>query len=121
MRLELAAFFRERPSALSLYEALERAALAACPGAHATVQKTQISLAARHGFACVSLPRRASDTGLIVTLGLAYRLDSPRVTQAVEPYPMRWTHHIPIRDADEIDCELLGWLSEAYWFSEGKK
>ena len=34
-----------------------------------------------------------------------------------EPYPNRWTHHVMIGSAEEIDQELLGWLWEAAQFA----
>ena len=53
---------------------------------------------------------------LMVTVGLPYRLDSPRVVAASEPYPGRWTHHVLVTEADQIDEELMGWLREAWDF-----
>ena len=38
-----------------------------------------------------------------------------------EPYPGRWTVHIPIFDSKEIDKELLSWIQEAYLFAESKQ
>ena len=51
---------------------------------------------------------------------LAYRLSSPRIAVATEPYPNRWTHHVVISEAGQIDEELLGWLREAYDFAMAK-
>jgi len=47
-------------------------------------------------------------------------VDSPRIAAKTEPYPNRWTHHVVIWDASEIDAELLGWLAEARAFSDAK-
>ena len=44
-----------------------------------------------------------------------------RVDAALEPYPDRWTHHIVIGSAEEIDGELLGWIREASEFSAQKR
>ncbi|MEG0756553.1 MAG: DUF5655 domain-containing protein [Oscillospiraceae bacterium] len=68
----------------------------------------------------VSLPRRKTEGGIVVSFGLSYRLDSPRIAVATEPYPNRWTHHVPVTDAAQLDEELLGWLREAYDFADGK-
>ena len=54
-------FFEKAPLALPLYAAFEAALLARFPDTEIRVQKTQISFSQRHGFACVSLPRRASE------------------------------------------------------------
>ncbi|MFR6217731.1 MAG: DUF5655 domain-containing protein [Enterocloster bolteae] len=36
---------------------------------------------------------------------------------ATEPYPNRWTHHVIVQSADEIDDKLMGWIREAYEFA----
>ena len=95
---------------------------AALVGVH---QITQISFYGRHLFAAASLPvRRRKDWPkicLVVTLGLGYRLDSPRVAAASEPYPGRWTHHILVSEEGQIDGELMGWLRAAWDFGESKR
>ncbi len=35
-------------------------------------------------------------------------------------YPGRWTHHVVVQTAEEIDRELLDWIHEAYLFFHGK-
>lgn len=122
--MDLAFFFRDRPEEAALYAALYRAMDAAFPQAQVKVQKTQISFYQRHLFAAASLPiRRRKDWPahcIVVTLGLARRLDSPRVAMAVEPYPGRWTHHILIDAPEQIDAQLLSWLQEAHAFALAK-
>ena len=119
----LLAFFDGAPEEFSLACALLEGILAACPGSAAVVQKTQITLKARHVFAALSLPRRSRDRKahrLTLTLGLARRLDSPRVDLATEPYPGRWTHHVVLSQQEELDGQLLSWLREAWDFSQAK-
>ena len=93
-------FFDGKPLELSLYEMLFQCMEAALPAASVRVQKSQISFYGRHLFAAASLPvRRKRDWPehcIVVTIGLSYRLESPRVAVAVEPYPNRWTHHVLI-------------------------
>lgn len=113
-------FFDGRPDGLALYQALFQLLDAAFPGASVKVQKSQISFYGRRLFAMASLPRRKRDTGLVVSFGLGRREPSPRVFAAAEPYPGRWTHHVAITDAAQLDGELLGWLREAWAFSETK-
>ena len=55
------------------------------------------------------------------TLGLGRRVEHPHILQAVEPYPGRWTHHVLVTEADQIDEELMGWLREAWDFAESKR
>lgn len=118
-------FFDGKPAELSLYQALFARMEAAFPTASVKVQKSQISFYNKHLFAAASLPvRRQKDWPkmcITVTIGLSYRLTSPRVAVAVEPYPNRWTHHVLVSQAEQIDDELLGWLREAYDFSERKR
>lgn len=51
---------------------------------------------------------------------MSYKLESPRIEAASEPYPNRWTHHVLISDLNEIDDELMGWIKEAAVFSDKK-
>ncbi len=117
--------FHGKPLELSLYEALFRRMKLEFPDASVKVQKSQISFYGRHLFGAASPPvRRKKDWPehcIVVTIGLSYQLESPRVAVAVEPYPNRWTHHILISEAGQIDDELLGWLREAYEFAESKR
>lgn len=120
----LLAFFDGAPEEFSLGCALLEGILAACPGSAAVVQKTQITLKGRHVFAALSLPRRSRDRKdhkLTLTLGLARRLDSPRVDIATEPYPGRWTHHLLVSTPEDLDGQLLAWLQEAYAFAQSKR
>lgn len=117
---DLLAFFDGRPDGLALYQRLFQMLDAAFPEASAKVQKSQISFYGAHLFAMASLPRRKRDGGIVVSFGLDRRLDSPRVAVATEPYPGRWTHHVPITEPEELDGELLGWLAEAWNFARTK-
>lgn len=51
---------------------------------------------------------------LVLTLSFAKRDDSPRWKQIVEPAPGRFTHHLELYDAAEIDGEVRRWLREAW-------
>lgn len=114
-------FFDSMPQMLPIYEAfchgLEQRGLAFT----AKVGRTQISLRNRYVFAAVSLPWRKvkglPEEYLLVSLGLSYHKESPRVAVATEPYPNRWTHHILLTTANEVDAELLDWAEEACQFA----
>ena len=113
-------FFDGKPEELARYEALlDR--LAGIGIFTPVVHKTQISLKNRRVFACVSmlrvLPKKLLPSRfLVLTLGLPYPLDSPRIAVKTEAQPNRWTHHIVLGSADELDDELLNWLRQAYEF-----
>ena len=119
-------FFNEHPAALPLYEAFMERLLAEIDNVTIKVQKTQISFSNKYNFAFVSfLPvRKAKERPkvyIIISFGLRYRKESPRIDSASEPYPNRWTHHMLISSADEIDNELMEWVKEAAVFSAGKR
>ena len=119
-------FFSEKPQALPLYLAFDTRITALFPDTNKRVQKTQITYYNRHVFACVSLLRvkrkaELPDPYIVVTLGLPYPLESPRVVSKCEPYPNRWTTHIVIGSENEMDEEFFSWVREAYDFSNSKK
>lgn len=121
---DLLFFFDGKPRERSLYEALQGKMEAEFPECSVKVQKTQISFYGRRLFAAVSLPRSRKsfpEHSILVTLGLPYKLESPRAAVTVEPYPGRWTNHVPLWAEEQIDRELLTWLREAYAFSESKR
>ena len=117
-------FFNAHPGLLPLYEALRGKILAAQPNASVRISKTQISFRSRYIFAMVSLPvhRRKGwpEEYLLFSFALGRRLDSPRVAQAVEPYPNRWTHHVLLTEPGQLDGEWMGWVEEAWRFSMTK-
>lgn len=125
MNQDILLFFDKHPEALPLYEALEEKILSEIEDVTVKVQKTQISFSNKHNFAFVSfLPVRKAkerpDIYIVVTFGLGYRKESPRIDVAVEPYPNRWTHHMLISKPEEIDDELMEWIREVSIFSAGK-
>ena len=118
-------FFDGKPEELALYEALEARILAEVPDVRIKVQKSQITFYNRHLFACVSYVRVRKKAQLppcyiVVTVGLARKVESPRIAVATEPYPGRWTHHIVVAGPEEIDGELMGWVKEAAAFAAAK-
>ncbi len=117
-------FFDQMPAILPVYARLREQLAAAYPDLGIRVGKSQISFRNRYGFAAASLPwRRVKGWPaeyLLVTFGLARRLDDPRIAQAVEPYPNRWTHHVLVQTPEEVDETLLRWIDEAYWFAQSK-
>lgn len=122
---DLLFFFDKMPAALPLYESFE-SCLRKAVGEYTTrIQKTQITFSNRHVFACVSFlkVRKAAQRPpvyIVITFGLARKLDFPRIDAAVEAYPGRWTHHVLISRKEEIDEELMEWVREAYAFSASK-
>ena len=119
------AFFSGKPEAFSIYSRLASRLRTIEPELLISVRKTQISFFSRYMFACVSFLRvkkkkELPEPYLVVTLGMPYPLESPRVAVKTEPYPGRWTTHIVIGETEEIDGELLSWLKEAHDFAKNK-
>ncbi len=109
-----------------MYEAFEERVFSEVDGVKVKVQKTQIAFSNRRQFAFVSfLPVRKAkerpEVYIMVTFGLGYRLKSPRIDAAVEPYPGRFTHHVMVSGTEEIDDELMKWVKEAAAFSASKR
>ena len=124
MSIDEEMFFQTMPQMLPLYAVLKEKLQKASPEMKIKVAKTQISFRSRYVFAVVSLPWRRQkgwpERYMLVSFGLAARRQSPRIRQAVEAYPGRWTHHVVVQTAEEIDRELLDWIHEAYLFSMAK-
>ena len=109
-----------------MYEKLEEQILTGIPDVKIKVAKTQITFANKRGFAFVSFNpcrrgKERPEVWMTVTFGLGYRKESPRIDVATEPYPGRWTHHVMVGSAEEIDEELMEWIREAAAFSAGKR
>ncbi len=126
MTMDELLFFNGHSAALSLYEKLKESILSQVPDVRIEVRKTQISFFTKHLFAAASFApvRKAKDRPepfLTVTFGLPYQVLSNRIDAAAEPYPGRWTHHVMIGSAGEVDAELMGWVLEAAAFSCGKR
>ena len=126
MNEDLILFFTGHDKSLPIFYKLEEKIREFSPEVKIRIQKTQVSFSNKHGFAFVSfLPvRKAKDRPanyITVSFVLPYRLVSPRIDAASEPYPNRWTHHVMISLTDEIDEELVEWLREAAAFSESKR
>ncbi len=118
-------FWDKWPQLISLYEAFRDCLLKSYPDIKIKVAKSQISFYNRHMFAMVSPPERRKkdwpEKFMMVSFGLSYKLDSPKVAVSTEPYPNRWTHHVIVEKTEDIDKTLLGWIHEAYLFSESKR
>ena len=82
-----------------------------------------INLGDSRTFFYISLPRQAArrNEALLISLGLDRPIQSPRIRDVSQPYPGRWTHHILIGSAEELDEELLSWLRQAEAFALSKR
>lgn len=118
-------FFDQHKAAYPLYEQLQERLLARFPESRVKVQKSQISYYNRHLYACVSflkVKKKAAmpENYFVLTLGMPAPLASSRVAVQTEPYPGRWTAHLVISSASDLDEELFGWIEQAYSFALAK-
>ena len=100
MSIDEEMFFQTMPQMLPLYAVLKEKLQKAYPEMKIKDAKTQISFRSRYVFAVVSLPWRRQkgwpERYMLVSFGLAAHRQSPRIRQAVEAYPGRWTHHVVV-------------------------
>lgn len=116
MCMTLDEFFAGQETARGIFEAVAEAVATAGP-AEIRVTKSQVAFRRRTGFASTWMPAmylRRSDVPLVLTVALRRRDNSPRWKQVVEPVPGRFTHHLELRSAAEVDDEVRGWLREAW-------
>ena len=121
----VAAFFDQHKAVYPLYEVFYEKLLAEFPDTRVKVQKSQISYYNRHLYACVSFLKARKkvelpDDYFVLTLDLPAPLESGRVAAKPEPYPGRRTTHFVISSPSDLDEELFGWVTQAYWFAQGK-
>ena len=117
---EILTLFSPTPGGAELYAALEEAILRRFPDVEIRPRRTQVGFFHGCGFAWAwpARRKRERDAGQIgLTQGLPAPDTSPRIAEAVEPYPGRWTHHLLLSSPADLDPELLGWLDEAYRFA----
>ena len=123
MTAEALAFLGGQPERTAIFEAVE-ATVAELGESAMEVKRSQISWKAPRLFAALSLPLRVGrhwpKGALVLTFGLGRRLEHPRIFQAAEPYPGRWTHHVVLTCPGDVEGEVSAFLAEAYWFARTK-
>jgi hypothetical protein len=110
------AFFAGHERSRGLFEAV-RQVVAAIGPAELRVSKSQIAFRRRVAFAWVWMPAQylgREAAPLVLTIGLRRRNPSSRWKEVVEPVPGRFTHHLELYGAEDVDAEVRAWLSEAW-------
>ena len=114
--MELDEFFAGCDEPRQIFDALHRAIEAIGP-AEVRVTKSQVAFRRRKAFALAWMPGqylRGKIAPLVLTLALRRRDPSPRWKEIVEPAPGRFTHHLELYGASDIDDEVRRWLREAW-------
>ena len=113
--VDIDGFFAGHDSSRVIFEAVRHAVDSIGP-ADVVVSKSQVAFRRVHGFAFVWMPEQYLGRGapLVLTVGLRHRDDSARWKSVVEPSTGRFTHHLELTDASDVDDEVRGWLREAW-------
>jgi len=109
-------FFATHEDSRRIFEVLQRAVAALGP-ADVRVTKSQVAFRRRRAFAWAWMPGAyllGKHAPLVLTLSLHRRDSSPRWKEIVEPAPGRFTHHLELRSAADIDGQVRSWLQEAW-------
>jgi len=109
-------FFAGHDSSREIFDAV-RSVIESLGPAGLRIGKSQISFRRRKAFAWVWVPGRylrGKTVPLVLTLSFRRRDGSPRWKQIVEPAPGRFTHHLELYSAADIDDEVRDWLQEAW-------
>jgi uncharacterized protein DUF5655 len=108
-------FFAGHPDAHAVFEKV-RAVLNQLGPLEVRASKSQVAFRRQRGFAFLWLPGRYLSTPtaeVVLSIALGRHDPSPRFKQVVHPAPTQWMHHLEIRDVDDIDDQVVGWLREA--------
>jgi hypothetical protein len=109
-------FFAGHPESRVLFDAVE-ASVAAVGDAKVRVTKSQVAFRRTRAFAWAWMPDQYLGGGhapLVLTLALRRHDSSPRWKEIVEPAPGRFTHHLELRSAADVDAQVRRWLEEAW-------
>ena len=105
-------YFEGNDRSRQLFEAL-RGVIESIGAAEIRVTKSQVAFRRRKAFAWAWIPGkylRGRGAPLVLTLSFRHKDSSPRWKEIVEPAPGRFTHHLELYSAGDIDDEVRGWL-----------
>jgi len=115
--ITLEEFFAGRdPVSREIYESL-RTEIESLGDVKIRITKSQIAFRHRVAFAWAWMPGkyvRGDVAPLVLTVDLRHRDKSPRWKEIVEPRSGRFTHHLELRSATQLDDEVRSWLREAW-------
>ena len=109
-------FFEGREESKRLFDAIKRQ-VARLGEATILVSKSQIAFKRKKNFAIVWVPGKYLDgrvAPLVLTLSFDRRDPSGRWKEITEVAPRRFTHHLEIFKATDINAEVQEWLQIAW-------
>ncbi len=114
--MTLEEYFADHEDSRSLFETV-KAVIESIGAAEMRMTKSQVAWKRRVNFAFVWAPEmylKRKTVPLVLTVDLRRRNASRRWKEVVEPYPDRFTHHLELESAGQIDEEVKKWLREAW-------
>jgi hypothetical protein len=116
--------FEGRPESLKLFNVV-RSYIESLGPVKVEAAKTQVSFGAKMKFAWVWLPqtwtKKRPEDSITLTFDMGHRIAHDRIVEAVEPRPGRWTHHVIIEKASDLDDDVRAWLRESYELAQKRK
>lgn len=115
-KMTLEEFFSGNAAAREIFDALARE-VEALGQASLHISKSQVAFRRGKNFAVVWLPGRylrAPVSPLVLTLSFPERDMSSRWKEVVQVGPRRFTHHLELHRAEEIDDQVKRWLRSAW-------
>jgi len=109
-------YFTSHPDSRSIFDTLRNVIEGIGP-CEIRVTKSQISFRRQKAFAWVWIPAKylhGKTAPLVLTLSLPHRDTSPRWKEVIEPHPGRFTHHLELYNASDIDDQVITWLIDAW-------
>lgn len=108
-------FFEGAPVARLVFDRL-RGLLEELGPCTVRITRSQVAFRRTRGFAYLWIPGQylsRPQAPVVVSIALDHELVSPRFKEVVEPSPGHWMHHFEVHDPDDLDDEVVGWLTEA--------
>lgn len=108
-------FFAGHPDARAAFERI-RTIVDRLGSCEVRVTKSQVAFRRKRGFAYLWLPGRYLErptAEVVLSIALGRPDPSPRFKEVAHPSPAHWMHHLEVRDLDDLDDEVEGWLREA--------
>jgi hypothetical protein len=107
--------FNDHPLGYQLYQAAAEV-IEGFGDVEQRATKSQVAFRARRGFAFVWRPGQYvhSDVPAVLTIALPRQVTSPRIKEVVHVSDRVWMHHLELATVDDIDDEVIAWLTEAF-------
>jgi hypothetical protein len=110
-------FFADRPAGMAVYSAVHEL-LSRLGPVEVRVSRSHVGFRHGRGFAYLWRPGRwlrRPAAEVVLSFVLDRPLAAARIKEVVNPSRAVWIHHVELHRAVDVDSEIAGWLTEAYW------